>query len=89
MGERIMRYYKLIDNEYIIAIGTGGGGMEITSAEYDEIMSVIRNGPQVTDFVDYRLRTDLTWEAFEVEPVDPVDEELDPQQVLSILMGEE
>ena len=83
-----MRYFKLIDNGYIIAIGTGGGGTEIIEAEYNELMAVIQNRPQQTDTIGYRLRTDLTWEEFEVEPIDPADEELDPQEALDILMGE-
>lgn len=63
-----MRYYKNINNGYILAIGTGGGGTEITEDEYGEIMTVIRNKPQRTETTDYRLRTDLTWEQIEVEP---------------------
>ena len=66
-----MRYYKQIDNGYILAIGTGGGGTEITAAEYDEIMSVIQQKPQATATTDYHLKTDLTWESYQVEPPAP------------------
>lgn len=38
-----MRYYKLIENDTIIAIGTGPGGTEITEAEYNAILSEIRD----------------------------------------------
>lgn len=82
-----MRYYKQIIDGYIAAVGTGGGGTEITETEYNEIMSVIQNKPARTETTDYHLKEDLTWEAFEVEPIDPSDEELDPQEALDILMG--
>ena len=81
-----MRYYKLIENGYIMAIGTGGGGTEITAAEYDEIMAVIHNKPPETETIDYRLKTDLTWEQYERhDPVVP--EELDPEEAMNILLG--
>jgi len=83
-----MRYYKLIENGYIMAIGTGGGGTEITAAEYDEIMAVIHNKPPETETIDYRLKTDLTWEQYEKEtPAE--EEELTAEEALDILLGGE
>ena len=81
-----MRYYKTIENGFILTIGTGDGGEEITEAEYDEIMAVIHNKPARTETTDYRLKTDLTWEAYPVEPPDP-DPELDGEDALEILLG--
>lgn len=83
-----MRYYKLIDNGYILGIGTGGGGTEITEAEYNEIMEVIQNKPPRTETADYHLKTDLTWEAYD-RPPDPEDEEIDDSEALNIIMGRE
>lgn len=37
-----MRYYKLIENDTLIAIGTGSGGTEITESEYNALLSEIR-----------------------------------------------
>ena len=37
-----MRYYKKISDGIIIAIGTGPGGTEITEAEYNVLLSEIR-----------------------------------------------
>lgn len=68
-----MRYYKLIENGYITAIGTGGGGTEITEQEYTSISEIIRTKPQETDTQGYHLRTDLTWEPYEKEPPVPDD----------------
>ena len=83
-----MRYYKLIDSGYILAIGTGNGGEEITAAEYDEIMTLIHNKPVETETIKYRLKTDLTWEQYEVDPPEPSDE-IDDSEALEILLGGE
>lgn len=82
-----MGYYKQIANGYILAIGTGGGGTEITETEYTEIMTVIQTKPARTETTDYHLKEDLTWEVFEVEPIDPAEEELGAEEALEILMG--
>ena len=83
-----MRYYKMVDNGYIPAIGTGDGYTEITEAEYNDILTVIRNKPALTDTMDYRLREDLTWEAFEVEPEpEPEPDDSDKAEAYDILMG--
>lgn len=81
-----MRYYKNIENDYILAIGTGGGGVEITEQEYDTIMSVIQNKPARTETTDYHLKTDLTWEEYEREPEVPSDD-IDAEEALDILTG--
>lgn len=81
-----MRYYKLIENGYITAIGTGAGGEEITAAEYDEIMTTIHNKPAETATLKYRLKTDMTWESYEVEPEPPSDE-IDDSEALGIILG--
>lgn len=82
-----MKYTKQISDGFIVCIGTGGGGVEITEAEYEEILTVIRNKPARTDTTDYRLREDLTWEAYEVEPPEPEEEELSDAEALEILLG--
>lgn len=81
-----MRYYKNIENGYITAIGTGGGGTEITEAEYATIMSVIQSKPPRTETTDYHLKTDLIWEAYEREPDVPSDE-IDDTEALRIITG--
>lgn len=44
-----MRYYKLIENDTLIAIGTGPGGTEITEAEYNALLSEIREKAALVD----------------------------------------
>ena len=44
-----MRYYKLIENDSLIAIGTGPGGLEITESEYNALLSEIREKAALVD----------------------------------------
>lgn len=81
-----MRYYKQIENGYILAIGTGNGGTEITESEYNEILAVIQSKPPRTETTDYRLKTDLTWEEYEIDPPDP-DPDIDESEAFEILFG--
>jgi len=81
-----MRFLKIIEGGFILAIGTGNGGTEITEVEYNTILSVIRTKPPTTETNDYRLREDLTWEEYPVDPPDP-DPEIDDSELLDILMG--
>lgn len=61
-----MRYYKQIQDNYIIAIGIGNGSLEITESEYYEILEIVQNKPAVERGFDYRLKTDLSLELFEL-----------------------
>lgn len=81
----VMRYYKQVADGYILSIGVGGSGTEITEAEYNEIKSVIHNKPQGTDTYDYQLKENLTWEMYGIEPVVP---DADAEELLNILTGE-
>lgn len=85
-----MKYFKQINNGYLIAIGTGTGNIEITEEEYNSILSLIQNRPQA-DGKGYRLKTDLTWEEYDL-PAPPElsdDDELNETETLSILLGGE
>ena len=44
-----MRYYKLVENDTLIAIGTGYGGVEITEEEYNCLLSMIRTKAALVD----------------------------------------
>lgn len=83
-----MRYNKQTSNNYILAIGTGYGGTEITETEYNDIMAIIQSCP-AAEGKGYRLKTDLTWEAYDLPPEpEPSDEdELSDTQALNILLG--
>lgn len=44
-----MRYYRLIENSRLLAIGTGYGGTEITETEYNELLAEIRAKAELVD----------------------------------------
>ena len=83
-----MSFFKIIDNGYILSIGqtNRANEHEITEDEYNAILDLIRSKPPATETTDYRLREDLTWEPYEIDPPDP-DPEIDDTELLDILMG--
>ena len=70
-----MRYYKQVENDYLLSISTGNGREEITAEEYENILNIIRTRPTAEAGYGYRLKTDLTWELYELPPVKEVEEE--------------
>lgn len=78
-------FYKIINGNYISAVGVGNSGEEITETEYNEILTAIQSKPERTETTDYRLKTDLTWEEYEIKPVP--EPEPDAEEILDILMG--
>ena len=59
-----MRYYKLIENDTLIAIGTGYGGTEITEAEYNALLAEIR---EKADLVNKLYSGEITIDAVPVD----------------------
>lgn len=85
-----MKYFCVVENGYIFSVGTGSfvRGEEITADRYEEIQAVISHKPARTEMTDYRLKTDLTWEAYELPPMpDPQEDDLNADELLSILLG--
>ena len=82
------RYYKQTDSMYILTVGVGAGGIEISADEYSEILSVIQNRP-TAEGKGYRLKTDLTWEEYDLPPVpEPSDDdEISNDEAINILLG--
>lgn len=69
-----MRYYKMIIDGYIVAIGNGSGNTEITAGEYAELLNIIHSKPMASKGYDYRLKADLTLELYEL-PIIPAEDE--------------
>lgn len=61
-----MRYYKIIEEGYIIAIGIGQDGVEINEEEYNELLAFITKRPIPTEGKDFRLTEQCLWEEFDV-----------------------
>lgn len=72
-------------NGYIISIGKGLSGEEITEERFNLILNIIKQKPARTTTTDFRLTEDLTWEEYEHDP-DP-DPEPSSDEILDILMG--
>ena len=80
------RRFRIDSDGYLLSVGIGPGGTELTGAEYDEILAVIGGKPAAPEGYDYRLRTNLTWELCE-RPAPPEEGELDPAQALEMICG--
>lgn len=68
-------FYKYINNKYIIGVGTGTGGEEISEQEYNSILDKINNRPEAPEGYSYRLTNSLEWELCEVPKIEPTTEE--------------
>lgn len=83
-----MRYFKIEENGYIRSVGHGTVGVEITEAEYDEINRVIAEKPIPVGGYGYRLKTNLTWELYELPLVEvEEDPELTAEEALDIIVN--
>ena len=82
-----MRYYKMIIDGYLVAVGSGSGGTEIAEADYNNLLEIIRNKPIAESGYDYRLKSDLTWELCELPPMPIEDEEISDTEALNIITG--
>lgn len=79
-------YYKTIEDNILIAIGTSsaivGNQIEITAYEYNNILSVIASKPEDTETIIYKLHADtLEYVAYdrpeEPTPTEPTDPTID------------
>ena len=68
--------YKYINDKYIIGVGTGSGGEEITEQEYNAILDKINNRPEAPEGYYYRLTTVMKWELVEIPKIEPTAEEI-------------
>lgn len=64
-------FYKYINDKYIIGVGTGLGGEEVTEQEYNAILEKINNRPEAPEGYSYRLTTSLEWELCETPKTEP------------------
>ena len=74
--------YKQIEDNILVAIGDiktiHEGLIEITSEEYNNILSIIQNKPEDTDTIIYKLHADTLEYVGYDRPEEPVIEPTDP-----------
>lgn len=68
-------FYKYISDKYIIGVGTGLGGEEISEQEYNNILEKINKRPEALEGYSYRLTTSLEWKLCKVPKTVPTTEE--------------
>lgn len=68
-------FYKYINDKFIIGVGTGSGGEEITEQEYNAMLDTINNRPEAPEGYSYRLTTAMEWELCETPKIEPITEE--------------
>ena len=68
-------FYKYINDKFVIGVGIGAGGEEITEQEYNSILGKINNRPKAPEGYSYRLTTAMEWELCEVPKTEPTVEE--------------
>lgn len=69
-------FYKYINDKYIIGVGIGSGGEEITEQEYNAILDTINNCPEAPEGYSYRLTAAMEWELCEVPKIEPTADEI-------------
>lgn len=79
---------KIVNNGYIIGLSEITGE-DISAAENESILTAIESRPTPQAGYSYRLKTDLTWELYELQPEpEPSDEdEISTDEALNILLG--
>ena len=83
-----MRYYKILKDGYILSIGKGSGGEDLTESEYTQILDSIRNKPTAPDGYEYLLKSDLTWECLKLTATtEDTDPDLTDAEALAIILG--
>jgi hypothetical protein len=70
-----MKFFKTIENGYIVALQTVEGQTEITEQEYYSLLEIIHNKPNAESGYGYKLKEDLTWELYELPIIVEYDEE--------------
>ena len=96
-----MRYYKTIENNTILAIGTGPGGVEITEEEYNALLTEIRtkasledamyNGEITIDHVPTKWREEIQRRVDEriADESQSDDQDISAEEALAIILGGE
>lgn len=83
-----MGYTIDINGGYILGVGRCKGSGNSNAAEYSSVIAALNNCPRRENY-GYRLKTDLTWEEYELPPT-PVPSDVDEitdEEAYNIIMG--
>lgn len=81
-----MKFAKTVIDGYINCICKGDvHGIEISEEEYNHITNAIHGKPTDPEGYCYRLKTDLTWELYELPPMPPVEEDATEEDYIEAL----
>lgn len=72
-------YFKIVSDGFVLGVGTGNGGTQITPEEYQSISELIKNRPSAASGYTYMLTEALEWQLVELPPVPPVDDPATPE----------
>lgn len=72
-------YFKIVSDEFILGVGTGNGGTQISQAEYQTISELIQERPFAPSGYTYMLTEALEWQLVELPPAPPVDDPATPE----------
>lgn len=61
-------YYKFVQNGYIIGVGVGAGGEEISETEYNKLLDIIANRPEAPEGYYYALKDICEWKLQKLPP---------------------
>ncbi len=81
------RYYRSDEGGYLVSIGVGVGGTEITAGEYAGLKALIDARPTPPEGYDYRLGEDLQWQLCVLPETQELDAPLDPAEALELICG--
>lgn len=79
-------FRKDVENGFIVAVGTGIAGTEITETEYNEILSAVNSKPTTPKGYEYLLSDSLEWVLVE-SPQEPEPDEITEEEAFEILIG--
>ena len=78
-------HFKIINNGFILGLGIGSSGTEITEEEYASLTDIFHAKPSDTEIIGYRLKDDtLEWESYD-KTSEPVI--IDNTEAIEILLG--
>ena len=84
-----MRYFEIQNNGYVVGVGKGNVGIEISEERYNSVLSALPLKPPATENTDYLLTIGLVWEPYERPPAPPLEPTIeDKAEAYDILMGE-